>query len=57
MTKRIKDAAIQYQDYAPLPRIEIFDWAFGVDLSEYNKLNNFGILYIVIESGCNRISN
>jgi hypothetical protein len=46
MTERIKEAANKYQQYAPIPRIAQFDYAFASDLVEYEKLNGFGILYI-----------
>jgi hypothetical protein len=46
MTSRIKDAAVSYESYAPIPRIAVFDFAFPADLPEYNKLNGYGILYV-----------
>jgi hypothetical protein len=46
MTKKIKDAAVKYQAYAPVHRLALFDYAFASDLNEYKKLNGFGILYI-----------
>ncbi|MBA4311717.1 MAG: hypothetical protein C0417_03710 [Chlorobiaceae bacterium] len=46
MTTRIKEAAIKYQEYAPVPRLAQFDFAFASNLNEYNKLNGIGILYI-----------
>jgi hypothetical protein len=46
MTKRLADAAEQVESYAPVPRMALFDWAFGVDSVEYKKLNGFGILYL-----------
>jgi len=46
MTDRIKESAIEYQKYAPIPRLAQFDFAFASDLVEYEKLNGFGILYI-----------
>ena len=46
MTKRIIDAAEEYKQYAPVPRLAIYDFAFAKDLNEYKKLNGFGILYI-----------
>lgn len=46
MTKRIADDAEQLKSYTPVPRITLFDWAFGIDSVEYKKLNGFGILYL-----------
>ena len=38
--------AEEYKQYAPVPRLAIYDFAFAKDLNEYKKLNGFGILYI-----------
>ncbi len=46
MTDRIKEDANKYQQYAPIPRLAEFDYAFASDFVEYEKLNGFGILYI-----------
>lgn len=46
MTERIKKAAIQYEQYAPVPRIALFDYAFGVDIDEHLKLRGYGVLLI-----------
>ena len=46
MTERIKEAAIQYMQYAPVPRIALFDYAFGANLDEHIKLNGYGVLFI-----------
>jgi len=46
MTKRIKDDAIYYVQYAPVPRLAEMDFAFGADLQEYEKLGGYGVLYI-----------
>src|ERR1035437_9116601 len=46
MTQKIKDAAIKYENYGPIPRFVECDYAFASDLNEYKKLNGFGILFI-----------
>lgn len=46
MTERIKQSARRYEEYAPIPRIAMIDYAFAKDLEEYEKLNGYGILYI-----------
>lgn len=46
MTDRIREAALQYQQYAPVPRLAVFDLAFAAGLNEFKELNTFGILYI-----------
>jgi hypothetical protein len=46
MTGRIREAAIQNQDSAPVPRMAVFDLAFAAGLNEFKELNTFGILYI-----------
>ena len=46
MTDRIKEAAIGYAKYAPVPRFAEMDYAFGADADEYKKLNGYGVLYV-----------
>jgi hypothetical protein len=46
MTKRIKDDAVAYSKYAPVPRLAEIDMAFGVNLTEFNKMAGYGVLYI-----------
>lgn len=46
MTQRIKESAIQNQDYAPVPRLAHFDLAFAAGINEYKELNTFVIIYI-----------
>ncbi len=46
MTQRIKEDAVHFQAYGPVPRFVQYDYAFAGDLIEYKKLNGFGILYI-----------
>jgi len=46
MTIKIINAANKYLQYAPVPRIAQFDYAFAKDIDEYKKLNGLGILYI-----------
>ena len=46
MTKRIIEAATQYQSYGTVPRYVQFDYAFAADINEYKELNGLGILYI-----------
>ena len=46
MTKRIIDAATQYEKYAPVPRLALYDCAFATDLQEYTQLGGIGILLV-----------
>jgi len=46
ITKRLKQDALTYLKYAPIPRIAEMDFAFGANRDEYEKLNGNGILYI-----------
>jgi hypothetical protein len=44
MSGHIAVAAVQYKKYAPVPRVAIFDYAFGATFEEYKKLNSHGVL-------------
>lgn len=46
MTDRIREAAIQNQESAPVPRLALFNMTFASGLNEFKDLNTFGIFYI-----------
>ncbi len=46
MNKRISDAAEQYKQYAPIPRIAFYDIGFPKDKAELTELNGYGLLLI-----------
>lgn len=46
MNKRIADAAEQYKEYAPIPRIAFYDIGFPKDKAEFAELNGYGLLLI-----------
>ena len=46
MNKRISDAAEQYKEYAPIPRIAFFDIGYPKDRAEFAELNGYGILLV-----------
>ena len=50
INKRIIDAAEQYKEYAPIPRIAFYDIAFPKDNSEFEQLNGNGLLLITAMS-------
>lgn len=50
MDKRINDAAEQYKEYAPIPRIAFYDIGFPKDKTEFGELNGYGLLLISAKS-------
>jgi hypothetical protein len=46
MDKRISDLAIEYKEYAPIPRVAFYDIGFPKDVAEFKELDGFGILLI-----------
>ena len=46
MNKQISEAAEQYKEYAPIPRIAFYDLAFPKDKAEYARLNGYGLLLV-----------
>ena len=46
MNKRISDAAEQYKQYAPIPRIAFYDIGYPKDAEEFERLNGHGILLV-----------
>jgi len=46
MNKRIAEAAEQYKEYAPIPRIAFYDVGFPKDKLEFADLNGYGVLLI-----------
>lgn len=43
---RLRQAAAQYREYAPVPRIALYDMTFPVDSAEAVRLNGFGVVVI-----------
>lgn len=50
MNKQITDAAEQYKEYAPIPRIAFYDLAYPKDKAEFARLNGYGLLLISTSS-------
>ncbi len=46
MDTRIKRAAGEYRQYAPIPRVAFFDIGYPEDAEEYKALDGFGIVLI-----------
>jgi hypothetical protein len=46
MDGRIRSAAEQYRQYAPVPRIALYDWAYPKDSAEYEAMNGYAVLLI-----------
>jgi hypothetical protein len=46
MNNRISDAAEQYKEYAPIPRIAFYDIGYPKDKVEFGELNGYGLLLI-----------
>src|SRR5262245_40478721 len=46
MNGRISDAAEQYKQYAPIPRIAFYDVGYPKNSEEFNTLNGYAILLI-----------
>lgn len=46
MAQRIKQSAVEYEKYAPVPRLAQLDFAFAADKKEFTKLSGYGVLYI-----------
>jgi len=46
MTKRLKQDAEKYAQYAPIPRMAEMEISFAADPDEFKKLNGYGVLYI-----------
>lgn len=46
MNKQIAEAAEQYKEYAPIPRIAFYDIAYPKDKSEFAQLNGYGLILI-----------
>jgi hypothetical protein len=50
MTQRIEEAATEYQENAPVPRIGLFDIAFPASSSELTDTGGYGVLLITVLS-------
>jgi len=46
MNRQIAEAAEQYKEYAPIPRIAFYDIAYPKDKSEFVQLNGYGLILI-----------
>ncbi|MBS1792878.1 MAG: hypothetical protein JSS81_03430 [Acidobacteria bacterium] len=46
MNKQISDAAEQYKEYAPIPRIAFYDIGYPKDAAEFKELNGYGLLLV-----------
>ena len=46
MNKRVADAAEQYKEYAPIPRIAFYDIGYPKDGAEFTKMNGYAILLV-----------
>lgn len=46
LTKRIQDAAAEYQSYAPIPRVGFYDLAYPSNTDEAKALNGFAVLLV-----------
>src|SRR5688572_4235260 len=46
MNNRIASAAEQYKEYAPIPRIALYDIGYPMDAAEFTELNGHAILLI-----------
>lgn len=44
--KRISDAAEEFKDYAPIPRVAFYDIGYPKDKAEFEELNGYGLLLI-----------
>ncbi len=50
LSQRVQQAALRYQQYAPVPRFGVFDIAYPKDLNELTATGGFGIAVVVIHS-------
>lgn len=46
LSKRIRDAAVQYQAYAPIPRVGFYDIAYPATEAEAKELNRHAVLLV-----------
>ena len=46
MNKRVADAAEQYKEYAPIPRIAFYDIGYPKDGAEFTQMNGYAILLV-----------
>ncbi len=46
MNRRLEEAAVKYQEYAPVPRILLYDVAYPRDAQEYARLDGHAVLLI-----------
>lgn len=50
MNNRIEQAAVDYEIYAPVPRMTLFDMAAPKDIDEYNAVDGYGVILITVLS-------
>ena len=43
---RIEEAAREYSEYAPIPRVTFYDIAYPTNVADYNKLDGHAILLL-----------
>lgn len=48
MNIRIEDAAAEYEEYAPVPRIALYDIAYPKDIEEFSATDGNGLLLVVV---------
>lgn len=48
MNERILDAAKEYDAYAPVPRVALFDIAYPLDKKEYAALGGYGVMLVTV---------
>ncbi|MGO4223658.1 hypothetical protein AB4Y64_17625 [Lysobacter sp. TAF61] len=46
MTRRVEDAAIEYEEHAPVPRVALFDVAFPASAEEFESTDGYGVLLL-----------
>ena len=46
LSKRIRDAAVEYQAYAPIPRVGFYDVAYPATEAEARELNGYAVVLI-----------
>jgi hypothetical protein len=50
MVQRAEDAAARFAQYAPVPRLAMYDIAIPHDATEYAATNGFGVVLIVVHT-------
>ena len=50
VAQRVESAALQYQQYAPVPRFGLFDLAYPKDKAEFEAMKGFGVVLVVVQT-------